>query len=169
MIKLRQIAADPYSFFGLIAAISCLALIFALAAQLFYHLEPCILCLYQRAPFAAAIAFSITGMALRDKPKAVMALAALCALAFIINAGIAAYHTGVERHWWDSVVEGCHIPAMDDQSTDWIDKVMTTPAAPCNEIRWADPIFKLTMANYNAALNLALFAFCVFGFLTRRK
>ena len=157
----------PFSFFAAIMAISCLALIAALTAQLFYHLAPCVLCLYQRAPFAAAIAFSIIGMALRDNPKVVTALTALCALAFIINAGIAAYHTGVERHWWDSVVEGCHIPAMDDQSTDWIDKVMTTPAAPCNEIRWADPVLGLTMANYNVLLNLALFAFCGAAFVKR--
>lgn len=153
--------------FPVIFALSVLALAAALASQFIGGLEPCIMCLYQRMPFMAAAALSMLGMALHKNPKATTTLLVLCALAFLVNTGLAFYHSGIELQWWDSAVEGCKVPTATGD-TNWIDKILTNPAVPCTVIQWKDPVLGLTMANYNIALNIALFAFCVFSFVVPR-
>ena len=64
--------------------------------------EPCELCLSQRyafylaVPLAALTAF----LAGRSAHGPARALFALLSLAFLANAVLAAYHVGVEYHWW---------------------------------------------------------------------
>jgi disulfide bond formation protein DsbB len=64
--------------------------------------EPCELCLSQRyafyiaVPLAALTAF----LAGRSAHGLARALFALLSLAFLANAVLAAYHGGVEYHWW---------------------------------------------------------------------
>lgn len=54
--------------FGL-AAISAFALSMAFTAQYIFGLEPCILCLYQRIPYALVIALGLTGFLTAPKCK----------------------------------------------------------------------------------------------------
>ena len=59
---------------------------------------PCKLCLWQRWPHAAAVAIGLGALVLGWRAAPVLLLGALAAAA---TAGIAAYHTGVERGWWE--------------------------------------------------------------------
>ncbi len=156
---IRSAATCPVTVFGGIFGASAGALTGALYAQFALHLEPCILCLYQRIPFVVAMILALAGLALRNNPKAVQTVLGLCSLAFLINAAIALYHSGVERHWWVSAVEGCAVPNF-AENPNLLEKILTTPSSLCSVIPWADPVLGLSMANYNVLFSFGLFAGC---------
>jgi len=142
----------------LMAAIAAAALGMALMGQYVFGLEPCILCLIQRYPYGIVIALGLIGFVTSFKCKKGAAFVmALIGLTFLANSVIAFYHTGVELHWWKSFLEGCAVPDMVGD----IDQIMAdiqsrTKAVRCDEIPWADPIFNLSMANYNVIFCLGL-------------
>ena len=80
-----------------IALVGLSALAAAYTAQYGFGLEPCILCLYQRVPYAVALGLGLLGLvALR--PAGLQPLLVLIAgLGFLAGAGIAGYHVGVEQ------------------------------------------------------------------------
>ena len=82
---------------------SALMLGIAHAFETFGHMAPCHLCLQERQVYwvamtVAAVAFatSLTPLGERIRRPA----SALLALIFLFSAGLAAYHAGVEWHWW---------------------------------------------------------------------
>jgi disulfide bond formation protein DsbB len=165
---IRNTASCTFTVLSGIFAASGGALFAAIYSQLALGLEPCILCLYQRMPFFVAMILSVIGLAMQYNMKLVRAIIALCALLFLANAGIATYHTGVELKWWASAVEGCAVPDFNADPS-LIEKIMTTPAASCSDIAWKDPLFGLTMANWNVMYCLALFAGCLLSLQATRK
>ncbi|GEO81072.1 disulfide bond formation protein B [Pararhodospirillum oryzae] len=72
----------------------------ALYAQVGLGIAPCVLCLAQRVPWV--IVAVLAAMALQPAVPLRWAriLLGICALALVVNAGIAGYHVGVEQHWW---------------------------------------------------------------------
>ena len=136
---IRTITSCPVSIFATIIGASGGALLAAFYAQFALGLNPCVLCLYQRIPFLATIVLSLAGLCLHANRKAVQLFLGLCALAFLINSGIAVYHTGVEKHWWESAVEGCAVPDF-SKDPSVLEKMLTAPAARCSDIAWADPL-----------------------------
>lgn len=87
---------------------------------------------------------------------------ALIGLTFSANAVIAAYHTGVERKWWKSFLEGCSTPDLSGSIDDLMARIQAAPVTTCDAIPWVDPILGLSMANYNVLFcaALAAIAFC---------
>lgn len=139
----------------LLAAASVGSLLFALTMQFGFNIQPCELCLWQRVPFVvvAALAF----LALIARPLAPVLLQ-LAALALLANAGLALFHSGVERHWWEwhSACTGGlldHAGSIDELRHTLLDK----PVVRCDEISWS--IFGLTMANLNIGFSFVLAAF----------
>ncbi|MBF9029866.1 disulfide bond formation protein B [Rhodobacterales bacterium HKCCE3408] len=59
-------------------------------------LAPCALCLWQRWPHAIAILLGAIGAVVPHR-----LIAGLGALSMLTDAGIALYHTGIERDWWE--------------------------------------------------------------------
>ncbi|MCB9979366.1 MAG: disulfide bond formation protein B [Rhodospirillales bacterium] len=146
-----------------IAGISVFSLLSAFTAQYAFGLEPCILCLYQRVPFVLTTIFGLAGLVLARKGRvgAVSGMVGLSAAAFAVNAGIAFYHSGVERHWWRSAFEACRIGDFSaDDAQGLLDKIMKMPSVPCDSIPWADPVLGLSMANYNAMMCAGLALGC---------
>ncbi len=128
----------------------------ALLSQYVGGLEPCALCIYQRAPYAAAIALAAAGFAMARRRKAVGGLHGLAAAAFLIGAGIAAYHVGVEWRWWAGT-EAC-AGAGGARSVDELRaQIMSAPAVRCDEAAWS--LFGVSMAGYNFLASLALAGF----------
>ena len=159
---IKTLLSSPFISFGFIAAISFLSLAAAFIAEGFFGLEPCNLCIYQRYPFVIGIAIGLIGMALRNNKSITSALLGVLSLNFLINSGIAIYHTGVEQQWWKSALEGCAVPIFEDNSSKTLlENLMSAPMASCNDIQWQDPILGLSMANYNIALCFGLFVFCI--------
>ncbi len=155
--------------FAVLGALSAAALGMAFIAQYQYGLEPCVLCIYQRIPFAIIIGLCLIGAlaVLRGKSRTAGTLMALTGLTFLTNSVIAFYHTGVERKWWASFLEGCHIPEIKGNITDVLAQIESTPPARCDEIPWTDPLIGLSMANYNV-LFCGAFALVALYSLTRR-
>ena len=142
-----------------ILAASSAALIFVFTMQYGFHYQPCVLCLWQRVPFAATIV--LAGLALTPMMrKQVWLLLGLCAVVFLIGTGLAVFHTGVERHWWLGT-SGCTFAPLHGTSVeDFRTQLLHTVMARCDEISWT--FLGLSMANYNAlySLVLALFSLC---------
>lgn len=158
----------PAWVYGLILFTCVFSLFAAFAAEVFFALEPCRLCIIQRYPFAIGAAGAAFGLILRRRGARFHAgLSGLLSLNFLINAGIAFYHTGVERKWWPSD-ELCRLPpAQGGQS--FIENILSAPMGRCDEIPWADPLLGLSMANYNVILCLGLAVLCALAALRRRS
>lgn len=135
----------------LMALIAASALGIALVSQYVYGLAPCNLCVIQRYPYGIVIGLGLIGFGLSFvNRKGVSAIMGLIGLTFLANSVIAAYHSGVERKWWASFLEGCNVPKMEGSPEEFLAKIQSvTEAVRCDEIPWADPILGLSMANYN--------------------
>lgn len=142
-----------------VALASVSALGAALTAQYGFGLQPCTLCLYQRVPYVLAILLGLAGFiaAKHAQPRVSAFLVFLCALVFLAGGVIAAYHSGVEQHWWQSFLEGCHVDFGAASGADLLKKIQSTQAARCDEIPWADPVFGFSMAVWNIFVSGALF------------
>jgi len=129
------------------------ALSTAYTAQYAFDLEPCILCLYQRIPYALA---GVIALAAIMMPRGVLryVLVVLCVPVFLVSAGIAFYHVGVEQHWWTSAA-GCGGSIPDVMSAaDLQLGLLDTPQKSCDQLDWT--LFGLSMATYNVVASLAL-------------
>lgn len=163
----KQTILSPIYVSGFISLTCFAALAAAFIAEVFLNLEPCRLCIYQRYPFAIGFVLGLLGITLRHHSKAVISILAISALTFVINAAIALYHTGVEQDWWISTVEGCTITfAEDSESQSVLDNIMSAPMGDCSEIPWQDPIFGLSMANWNIPFCLGLSLLCLVTIIT---
>lgn len=158
-ISIKDTLTTPF-YMGIgIAGISALALTMALISQYVFGLQPCVLCIYQRWPYGIAILLGLIILAAR-KTNYTAPLVALSGLTFLINSGIAFFHSGVERHWWEGL-KGCGTPDMSGTAAELIERIKNMPQAKCSEIPWADPIIAGSMANYNVLLCLGLGIICI--------
>ncbi len=149
-----------------LAILSAAALGMALISQYVFGLDPCILCIYQRWPYGIVIALGLMGFILSFKHKqAVAAMMGAIGLTFLANSLIAFYHTGVELKWWKSHFEGCAVPDLGSDPANILAIIEQSKAARCDEIPWSDPIFNLSMANYNV---LFCFGLAVIAFMATR-
>lgn len=152
MTRLPSDRAIPLAIFAVCAG--------ALAGALFLEhvmgVLPCILCLYQRVPFAVAGALAAFALLPGIAPNLRRALVALCGVTFLVNMGIAGYHVGVEQHWWAGT-EQCAAPAGGaPQSLAELQAALENPPqlARCDEVGWS--LFGISLPGYNIVLSLIL-------------
>lgn len=143
------------------AQAAIVALAVAYWAQIVNGMEPCILCLYQRVPFAIAIALGLVGM---FRPALLHWILPLGGLAFLNGSGIAFYHVGVEQHWWAFACTGEVASQM--STSNLMAQLQVKPPKACDELEWA--LFGISMATYNVFYSLALAGFCFAGALKLR-
>ncbi|WP_448188794.1 disulfide bond formation protein B [Azospirillum sp. sgz301742] len=146
------------------------ALLLALAAagvlgaafvfQYGFGYQPCVLCIWQRWPYAAVLAFSITTLAFPRWRGVGDAMLVASGFALLANVGIASYHVGVEQHWWAS---GCSVTGAAMTLEEMRAQIMSAPVVRCDDIQWS--LFGITMAGYNVAVSLVL---SVFAFASAR-
>ncbi|HYB55818.1 MAG TPA: disulfide bond formation protein B [Alphaproteobacteria bacterium] len=155
---LDHLASGRYAPAALVLAASVATLGGAFLFQYVGGLAPCILCIYERYPYGVAIALALIALRLRDG-RARGAALLFCALAFAVDAGISAFHVGVEQHWWEgtaactgSVVSGAaaSLEALRQQ-------IMNAPVARCDRIPWS--LFGISLVGYNLLITLALAVF----------
>lgn len=168
MTKLLKVLGCPFAIFGGLILISIGSLAAAFIGEIFFGLEPCQLCIYQRWPFAIVIAFGLLGLAMRKNATTRTIIVSFCGFTMLTNSGIALYHTGVEQKWWTSAIGGCSVPPLNIEEQDWLENIMSAPAKPCDVISWQDPILGLSMANLNVMLGAFLFIICMIS-ATRLK
>ena len=121
----------------------------ALAFQYWGGLAPCKMCIWQRWPHGIAIAL---GLAVAASGFGRLAWAG--ALAMLVGAGVALYHTGVEQAWWEGPTS-CTSGSIDGISAaDLLDQIMAAPVVRCDEIAWS--FAGLSMASWNGLASLVL-------------
>ncbi len=128
---------------------SALLLLAALAFQFLGGLDPCEICIWQRWPHVVAILSAVLIMAL---PLRIWAFAG--GLAMAIDAGIALYHTGIERDWWPGPESCTGGGASALSSGDLLDKLLATDVAMCDQVAWE--MWGLSMASWNGLACLVL-------------
>ena len=156
----------------LLASAGAIAAVFVF--QFGFGLQPCILCVWQRLPHAIAILLSGFGIGqarsvdpirhpFRAVPwKTFTLVAVLLTVDHLANAGIAAFHVGVEQHWWAGT-EACTGGAPTGLSADQLSaQLLQTPVAHCDQIAWS--LFGISMAGYNFLLSVALAAAGLWAF-----
>lgn len=133
-----------------IIALSAGALGFALISQIFFGLEPCILCKYQRIPYIATTLLASAGYFM--SPSAARRTVLLCALFFLLGAGVAGFHVGVEQKWWEGT-SSCGSPLPLNASLEELERViMAAPVVRCDAISFS--FLGVSMAGYNFLLSL---------------
>lgn len=161
-----SVARDPAA--AEAARLACLLLLLAgagglgtaLVGQHAFGLEPCILCLYERVPYAIAAALGLIGLLAARPAWLRTALLAAAGLVFAAGAALAFYHVGVEQHWWGSFA-GCAGGPLEPLGPTELQAALAAPSRlkPCDRVDWR--LFGLSLAGYNALLSLGLAAACL--------
>jgi disulfide bond formation protein DsbB len=137
------------------ALISLLTMSYVWFAQHVEGYVPCHLCLLQRKPHEAAIIVGLLAAFswARQRSLAVFLLFVLLVL-YLVGAGIAGYHAGVEQQWWEGPTS-CSAGASGAQSLAELKAmVLAAPVTRCEDIQWT--FLGLSMAAWNFLLSLAL-------------
>jgi disulfide bond formation protein DsbB len=151
---MRALAERPWAAPALVGGLSAGALAVAFIAQYGFGLEPCVLCLYQRWPFVAALGLGVIGIALALGGRSAVPALALAGLACLGNAGLAVYHVGIEEHWWQGSA-ACTGSAAQGLSLEELKAaILAAPPVRCDEVAWR--LFGLSMAGWNVPLSAAL-------------
>ena len=92
-------------------------------------------------------------------PRLALLLAGLCALTFMVGAGFALFHVGVERHWWQSACAGGGTLAK--SPAELLAQLQSGPQpVPCDAVTAS--LFGFSLASYNILASLALAAFSAY-------
>ena len=136
-------------------AVSALMLALVHAVETFGGLRPCELCLRQREVYWVAMGAAATVIALRMTPlNPGRWVNTAFGLIFLVGAGIAAYHAGVEYKWWPGPASctGGHTVSAADLAG-FLGGAKATPPQ-CDKAAWV--FLGISMAGYNALLSLKL-------------
>ena len=124
-------------------------------------LAPCHLCLLQRYPHAAAIVIGLLALLI---PKGLLGrlLPLTGAAATLTTAAYAAYHTGVERHWWLGPTT-CTMGSISNLSAkDLTAQLFALPLVQCDKVAWS--MMGISMASWNMLASLLLTAIWLAAF-----
>jgi disulfide bond formation protein DsbB len=126
--------------------------------------DPCILCLYQRIPFAIVIVLGLIGLV---RPAFAPVLGILGGIAFMAGMSVAFYHVGVEQHWWASAAScGGGLPEVTSLA-DFQKQLTVKPEKSCDSIDWT--LFGISMATYNVGFSFVLAVLMFVGVAKLRK
>ena len=152
-------------------SIALAALAFALAAEHFWGVKPCVLCTYQRY-----IMLSLVGAAVVGFFAQIRAFSWVYVLVVLAGLSIAGYHIGVEQHWWKGP-DACSAtaPAVDAKASqaDQIKafrakmKQQSTTITRCDEVNWR--ILSVSATIWTFALYLGLLGFLGVGCVCRKS
>lgn len=159
-MDLRSLSADPRFAPAIVAITSTMMLGGAFLFQYAGGLQPCVLCIYQRYPYGVAIVLSLTALALANR-KDGMWLSQMfvyaCGILFLAGMAVAAFHVGVEQHWWQGTAE-CSATRAPETLEELRAMLEAQPVVRCDEVPWS--LFGISMAGYNVIVSALLTAFC---------
>ena len=164
-LSLERIRSEPIT--SAAAAIAVIGLATILGAYFFQYglgYRPCPLCLEQRIAYYVAIplaAMVMLGMSVGSSRKVMTLAFVAIAVAMLWNAGLGAYHSGVEWQWWEGPKE-CSGPVTNfGPAGSLIDTIQNTRVIRCDEAAWR--FLGLSLAGYNVLISLALVAIALWG------
>jgi disulfide bond formation protein DsbB len=132
--------------------------------QLVLDIRPCPLCLEQRYAYYLAVPLGalVARAAAKDAPRGVLIVGlAILAAATLYNAGLGAYHAGVEWGFWQGPTE-CSGPVLDlGKAGSLLDNLDKVKVIRCDEVQWR--FLGLSLAGYNVLISLAMAALSAWG------
>jgi disulfide bond formation protein DsbB len=147
-----------------ITGIAAVTLAGAWFFQLVLDILPCQLCLEQRYAYYLVIplALVLALAAARGAPRLLLlAGLVIIALATVGNAGLAAYHSGVEWGLWQGPTE-CTGPVGDLGSAgNLLQRLDSVKVVRCDEVQWR--FLGLSLAGYNVLISLLMAAIAAWG------
>ncbi|MBS0530665.1 MAG: disulfide bond formation protein B [Proteobacteria bacterium] len=152
-----------------VAAVAALTLAGAWFFQLVLDIVPCPLCLEQRYAYylAMPLGLLVALAAAKGAPRVVvMAGLALLALAALANAGLGAYHAGVEWGLWQGPTD-CTGPMLDLSKGSLLDNLDKVKVVPCDKVQWR--FLGLSLAGYNVLISLLMAAIAAWGIMRARR
>jgi len=143
------------------AAVAIIGLATILGAwffQVVVGLPPCPLCLEQRYAYYFSIPLALLvllGSSHGASRKVLFAALVVIALGMLWNAGLGAYHAGVEWKFWEGPRD-CSGGGLTDLGTagGLLDSLKNIRVVRCDEIPWS--FLGISLAGYNAIISLAL-------------
>ena len=133
----------------LASAGSAALLLGAFGFQYIGEMAPCKLCIWQRYPHGAAVVIGAVALAFP-----LLILPYLGALATLATAGVGAYHTGVERGWWEGPSTCTSGPIGNLSADELMQQIMSAPLVRCDDVPWE--MLGLSMASWNAVASFVL-------------
>jgi disulfide bond formation protein DsbB len=138
--------------------------------QLVLDIRPCPLCLEQRyahylaVPLGLVVAFAVA----KDAPRIVLVAGfVLLAAAAFGNAGLGAYHAGVEWQFWQGPTD-CSGPVGNLGSAgSLLERLDTVKVVRCDEVQWR--FLGLSLAGYNVLISLLMTALATWGLISSAK
>ena len=168
-MSLSAIRPNPAATAALVVAAAGIAAI--LGAYFFQYvlgLAPCPLCLEQRIPYYVGIPFAlvVAFAASREAPRPlVIGGLALLAVAMLIGAGIAVYHSGVEWKIWAGPQDCTGDISNLGNAGDLFKRMQQTSIVRCDQ---ASRFLGISLANCNVVISLALAAVAAWGIKAER-
>lgn len=134
---------------------SAALLVAAYAFQYIGGLQPCHLCWLQRYPHMVAVAVGILALLI---PAGILGrlLPWAGGLAALTSAAYGAYHTGVERHWWEGPSTCTSGSVTGLSAKDLLAQIQAAPVVQCDQVAWE--MWGLSMASWNMLASLVLVA-----------
>lgn len=140
-----------------IAAIGAATIAGAWFFELVLNILPCPLCLQQRYAYYLAIplALLVAFGAAKGAPRWVLTAGfALIGLAMLANAGLGAYHAGVEWGWWQGPT-ACSGAITDfGDAASLFERLKSADVVRCDAVQWR--FLGLSLAGYNVLLSLLM-------------
>lgn len=141
------------------AGIGAVAVAYTL--QFGFGIEPCVLCLYQRGPYALAAGLAGIILVKPHSPRREAFIINVCAAIFLGGAGLAFYHVGVEQQWWASAA-ACGGGPVGRLGVEQLKELLTQkPAKSCDLVDWT--FLGISIATYNVVASIALAVACLAG------
>lgn len=153
-----KIASSPAYQWGATSLFLAVAVI--LGALGFEHIGkiiPCPLCLEQRWAYYASIPVLFIALVLltAEHPRAAAVLFGLVGVAFLANAGLGAYHAGVEWGFWAGPDTCSGAPAVTQPGGNFLENLKKTERIiRCDEAAWR--FGGLSLAGWNVVASLML-------------
>ena len=137
----------------LVGLACCLVLATAYAFEYLANLQPCVLCIYQRIPYAVAIGLMLVATILRKNSQFNLILFIATSVVFAIGSAIAIFHIGIEQHLWQGTPECGNF--MKTDSVEALRKqLLAQPIVRCDEVAWS--LFGISMTGYNFLISTSL-------------
>ena len=161
----EHVAAEPAKTAPLLIAIlGAATLAGAWIFQYGFGIQPCPLCLEQRIAYYFAIPLACllaAGVSFGASRKVLVAGFVVIAASMLWNAGLGAYHAGIEWGFWQGP-QDCSGPITDLGGAGGIlKKIETIRIVRCDDVQWK--FLGLSLAGYNVLISLALVALAFWG------
>jgi disulfide bond formation protein DsbB len=154
------VRSSAYRTGGLVLLGASLVIAGALAFEHLGGLAPCPLCLEQRYAYYAGIPSLFLALVLiaAERPKLAALVFLLVAAAFLANAGLGAYHAGVEWKLWPGpeTCAAAGVQPLGSGKGGVLDSLSKTRVIRCDEAPWQ--FLGLSLAGWNAVASLLLAA-----------